>query len=171
MKIHSIKKFLQPYSILKQRRTTMAHAFASAIAEHDIFDLDSVQHAIRHLGQDPAAELICVYCGARAETWDHLYPRVRSSRYSGYGHRIGNLVPCCDPCNRHKGNADWESWLRSKTFADIEAKVALIRSYHDRFYPKGGTPSAETQEYQDLLTEILRLMARADEIAAKIRSE
>lgn len=170
MKFLSIRKYLKPYSIHRQRRTTIAHAFASAIAEYDVYDEAIVRQAISHLGQDPDGELVCVYCGADAETWDHLYPLVRSSRHSGYGHRIGNLVPCCGPCNQHKRNADWETWLRGKAFADTESKIATIRSYHDRFYSKAGAPNAETEEYRDLLAEILRLMARADEIAEKIRA-
>lgn len=41
----------------------------------------------------------CQYCGARAETIDHVVPRSR-----GGEHSWGNLVAACRPCNLRKGS-------------------------------------------------------------------
>jgi len=41
----------------------------------------------------------CQYCGERAENVDHVVPRSR-----GGASTWENLVACCHPCNRGKGN-------------------------------------------------------------------
>ena len=41
----------------------------------------------------------CQYCGARAETLDHVVPRSR-----GGGHTWDNVVAACRPCHVHKGD-------------------------------------------------------------------
>ena len=41
----------------------------------------------------------CQYCGARAETLDHVVPRSR-----GGGHTWDNVVAACRPCNVHKAD-------------------------------------------------------------------
>lgn len=42
---------------------------------------------------------ICVYCGGRADTVDHVLPRCR-----GGGHTWFNLVGACQACNGRKGD-------------------------------------------------------------------
>ncbi|GAB5899092.1 HNH endonuclease [Mycolicibacterium mageritense] len=42
---------------------------------------------------------VCVYCGARADTVDHVLPRCR-----GGGDGWFNLVAACQPCNGKKGD-------------------------------------------------------------------
>lgn len=60
----------------------------------------------------------CHYCGApldghdpqRAKTRDHKIPRSR-----GGGDQPGNVVACCDLCNRTKANmtdAEFQEWRR-----------------------------------------------------------
>ncbi|WP_232319034.1 MULTISPECIES: HNH endonuclease [Rhodococcus] len=41
----------------------------------------------------------CAYCGAKAETIDHVVPRSR-----GGGHSWENCVACCAPCNHRKAD-------------------------------------------------------------------
>lgn len=41
----------------------------------------------------------CAYCGAKAETVDHVIPRSR-----GGGHSWENCVACCAPCNHRKAD-------------------------------------------------------------------
>ena len=41
----------------------------------------------------------CGYCGAKAETIDHVVPRSR-----GGGHNWENCVACCAPCNHRKAD-------------------------------------------------------------------
>lgn len=91
MKKHSIKSHLAPYSILQKRKTTINHAFASAIAPVDEYDEAKLVAAILLLGQDPASDLTCVYCDLHATTWDHLVGLVENAELRGYGHQIGNL--------------------------------------------------------------------------------
>src|SRR3954451_2669499 len=65
------------------------------------------------LGQPDLNDLRCVYCGEPAETWDHLVGLVKDSELNGYGHQVGNLVPCCRACNSLKGNKGWREFVRS----------------------------------------------------------
>ena len=124
MKKDSIKRHLSPYSIFKKRATTINHAFASALAEYEEYNESRVTDAIRALGQDPDSHLDCVYCDKPAETWDHVFGLVIAKEYSGYGHVLGNLVPCCKDCNSKKGNKNWKDFLREKP-----NKVALLDIY------------------------------------------
>src|SRR5207245_323792 len=126
-----IRRHLRPYSIANRRRTTINHAFASAIAQYDEFDQNRVESAMRELGLD-SRFLACAYCESRKATaWDHLVGLVKDGRYSGYGHVLGNLIPCCGDCNSEKGNKDWKMFLRSKIpdNAKSETKIALIDRY------------------------------------------
>jgi len=68
LRYNSIRGHLRPYSIVGRRRTTINHAFASAIAPCDAFDEVSVRETIVLLGQNPDLDLQCSYCGALAET-------------------------------------------------------------------------------------------------------
>jgi len=70
MKKESIKAHLAQYSIVRKRKTTIHHAFASAIAPVDVYDEEKLRTALGLLGQD-ADDLKCVYCGGPAHTWDH----------------------------------------------------------------------------------------------------
>jgi len=95
MKKQDIKKNLQDFSIYGKRKTTIAHAFASALSVADSYDEKGIDTALRILGQDPKSDLLCVYCGKPAETRDHIMAIVKGGKFLGYGHQIGNLVPCC----------------------------------------------------------------------------
>jgi len=106
-----MRSHLKPYVIVARRKTTINHAFAAAIAPSDEYTDESVREAIVFLGQDPDQPLRCAYCGDSAKTWDHVFATVKDSHFSGYGHRLGNLLPCCKPCNSAKGNKNWRSYL------------------------------------------------------------
>lgn len=56
----------------------------------------------------------CAYCGRHATHLDHLYPMVRDNEPTGYGTDPNNLVPCCEKCNRSKGNMNWEDFMQSE---------------------------------------------------------
>ncbi len=86
MSAQSIKAHMRGYSIAKNRKTTVTHAFASAIAPCVVPDHASLDAAIQTLGQDPNGDLECVYCDALAETWDHLNALVKGNGASGFGH-------------------------------------------------------------------------------------
>lgn len=110
MKAIAIKKYLRPSTVMG-RKSTFTNAFASALAPHDVYDVAAVAAAMRDLGQDPDGDLACVYCGREAATWDHVFNRVVKGDFSGHGHRIRNLVPCCRSCNESKGQKAWLDYL------------------------------------------------------------
>ncbi|MBN8730231.1 MAG: hypothetical protein J0L64_06790 [Acidobacteria bacterium] len=152
----------------------MNHAFASAIAPCDEFEDQRVREAIRLLELDPDAELTCAYCGNSAETWDHIFATVRKSQFSGYGHRLGNLLPCCKPCNSRKGNKSWEVYLETLPLPEAarERRSECIRRFLAKYSVLDpiNPNDPDLGELEGLRTEILRLMARADTIATRIRS-
>lgn len=172
MQYESIKQYLEPYSIEKNRKTTITHAFASSIAPFDVFDKERMRSAIRSLGQDPDADLHCAYCGGQAETWDHVHAIVRDRKFSGYGHRIGNLLPCCKTCNSKKGNKDWLPFLKTLPEGDQRnEREVRIKGYLESYCKPDQIPDhlPEYQDLQILLDQVLDLFKRADDLAAKIR--
>lgn len=173
MKYASIKKHLKPYSIYKNRKTTINHAFSSSIAPCDEFDDKKIREAVIQLGQNPNEELICVYCGHLAETWDHVFATVFDSEFSGSGHRIGNLVPCCKSCNSKKGSKDWNEYF-SVLKIDERAKslrVNVLSEYLKRYYFKDPvhTGMKEYQALLDIRNKVIGLFKEADVIAEQIR--
>jgi len=57
MKKEDIKKHLSGYSIYSKRKTTINHAFASAIAPIDVYDEIRMKDALSYLGQNPNGNL------------------------------------------------------------------------------------------------------------------
>lgn len=51
----------------------------------------------------------CVYCGAPADTIDHVTPCAR-----GGLHEIGNLLPVCGPCNFAKHDKTREEFINPR---------------------------------------------------------
>lgn len=178
MKIDSIKAHLQPYSIMKKRQTTINHAFASAIAPCDSYDSKMVKEAVVLLGQDPEKDLLCVYCGAGAETWDHVFGLVKDLCFSGYGHVIGNLLPSCKKCNSEKGNRDWEGFLRNKNGNGAVPKIEIIKRYFAKYLPvqvdyskiKDACPD-EIRQLDAIKNKVMVLFKEADVIAERIREK
>lgn len=179
MKRQSIRNHLQPYSILDRRKTTINHAFASALALYDPYDDVLVSQAIKDLGQDPENDLICFYCDKRpAETWDHVFGLVKDGQYAGFGHTLGNLVPCCKQCNSEKGNKNWLEFLKSVIKDEDKRliKIAQMEMYLGRYLPSQfGSEQIrelcpeEFEELEMLRKNILILMKKADEVAETIR--
>src|SRR5688572_14212995 len=118
-----------------KRTTTINHAFASALAPADPFDEARVLAAMELLGQTDRDNLTCTYCDDPAETWDHLRGLVVKSQFSGFGHVLGNLVPCCKPCNSKKGNAPWEEFLTASAGASSAVRRRRIEAYVSTFAP------------------------------------
>lgn len=173
MHFSEIKKHLRPYSIFQKRRTTVNHAFAAAIAPGDDYNEQKLRQIIKSLGQDPDQDLLCVYCGGRAQTWDHVLPTVSKSEFSGAGHRISNLVPCCKPCNSSKGSRNWELFLRtiSKSDDELARRRESIRS-HLSTMPNDKVPLDDSKycELRRIRDEVLSLLKKADILAQEIRA-
>ncbi|WP_420093107.1 HNH endonuclease [Noviherbaspirillum denitrificans] len=173
MRYSSIKSHLKPYVIVARRRTTINHAFASAIAPSDAYSDSLVRAAVLVLGQDPDKDLACAYCGDPAQTWDHIFATVKDSRFSGHGHRLGNLLPCCKPCNSKKGNKNWRDYLAGLNLPDYDKQAARIDAYLTRYSTQDLLPQ-ESPEYERLLQikeQVMTLLAEADQIARVIRDK
>jgi hypothetical protein len=177
VKLADIKSHLRPYSIVQRRKTTINHAFASALAPCDVYDGERLAQAMATLGQTNLHDLRCVYCGAPAETWDHLVGLVKESELYGYGHQIGNLVPCCRACNSLKGNRDWREFLRSVVLDEDkrERVERVLGAYLQAFATEVDLARARTEHpaewerYAQIKRQILDLMAEADRLAARLR--
>jgi hypothetical protein len=175
MRYTSIKGHLRPYIMLARRRTTINHAFAAAVAPNDSFKDAQVRKAILVLGQDPDGDLLCVYCGSDAETWDHVFATVHQSTFSGAGHRIGNLLPCCKPCNSAKGNKHWNVYLSGLSLGSdvFQERHARISGYLEKYLVQDRVPSGspEFERLDSIRRQILMLLGEADDVAKHIRAK
>jgi hypothetical protein len=173
MKCSDIRRHLKPYSILANRTTTVNHAFAAAIAPCDFYDAQKTCDAICLLGQDPDRDLRCVYCGQWAETWDHVRATVLDKKFSGFGHRLGNLLPCCKPCNSKKGNRSWSDYLNALGLdpAELVRRKESIDAYIAEYPCLDSIPEhlAEYRRLQELRGQVLALFAEADHVAKELR--
>ncbi len=175
MHYSSIKLHLKPYCIVARRKTTINHAFAASVAPYDDFDDKLIRDALALLGQDPDSPIMCAYCGGAAETWDHVHATVLKTRFSGHGHRVGNLLPCCKLCNSKKGNKDWQTFLKQLNIPEeLRAeRVKRIAQYLGKYEVLDTIPE-QTPEYEELLQlrlRVLEIFKKADELAEIIRSK
>ena len=176
MKKDSIKNHLKEYSIYQKRKTTINNAFAAALSIPDVYSEEKLNKALITLGQNPDNKLICVYCDKEeAQTWDHIYGLVKDGKFSGYGHIIGNLVPCCKQCNSAKGNKNWKDFLKTIHLDENELldRIEKISRYikENSTQQKSlldGLPEDE-KRYYDIQNKILELMKEADKLLADIR--
>ncbi len=173
----SIRSHLAPYSIFSKRKTTVAHAFASALAPSDEYDEKKIGDALNALGQKNLKQLSCVYCDGHAETWDHLENLVKDGKLNGYGHQIGNLVPCCRDCNSQKGGKPFRDFINADTRLTETKKSNLIHKLETHLaLAKPIKPSNLNPQSQEALTkffalqnQILGLMKEADKYAQVLR--
>jgi hypothetical protein len=174
MNVRSISSHLRPYIMLSRRRTTINHAFAAAVASSDIYDEALVCEALEVLGIDPKRELTCAYCGELAETWDHIFATVKDSQFSGYGHRLGNLLPCCKSCNSRKGNRQWDAYLKSLELDPTEygRRSGAISRFLDKYGDRDDVPidSPDLLRRHAIRRQILALLEEGDQVAARVRS-
>ena len=175
----SIRSHLKPYSISAKRRTTVAHAFASALGPCDEYDQEKVERALIALGQKDLNHLACVYCQRPAQTWDHLENLVRASQFNGYGHQIGNLVPSCRDCSSEKGGKPFRAFVAADTRLSEPERAALIRRLENHLaLAKPIEVRALEPHRQELLSKflavqahILQLMEEADHYASLLRTQ
>lgn len=174
MKKSDIKRHLKDYSI-SGRSSTISHAFASALSVADDYDLKRIDNALRILEQDPDGELKCAYCDKPAETWDHIKAIVEKTVFTGNGHQINNLIPCCKDCNSSKGNKEWKDFLKRKglytqrrrsriekyiNYNSVDLKDILDTKYAD-----------DLKKFYEIKSQVFDLFKKADEQAKKIRAK
>ena len=178
MKKTAIKTHLKDYGIYQKRWTTINHAFAAALSAADVYDEQAVDKALKILGQDPNGDLTCVYCDKLAETWDHISSTVSNREFSGIGHQIGNLVPCCKACNSSKGSKSWIVYINSIVSSEVvkQQKSEMITRYIDqnvvntkKIIEKHG--SDELAKLTVIKNEIYSLIKKADEISVIVREK
>ena len=173
MRTEDIKKKLRPHRI-HGRKSTLTTAFASAIAPRDDYEPDRVNRVIRDLRQNPS-NLKRVFCGKPATSWDHLVPLIKDKKFSGYGHWLGNLVPCCTDCNALKRGVDWRDFLKSQDPSNFHAKKTLLLRHVEKY---GRTKissrkierlcGAEMRHLDKLRDGIFDRMKEADRVASVI---
>ena len=177
MKLAKAKNWFSPYSITAQRKTTINNAFSCAVAPLDEFDEKGLKLALEQaFGELEWDDLDCVYCGAPANTWDHLRGLVHKQEPSGFGHQIGNLVPACNACNSSKGGADYESFLErsDRIKGDKDVLLGRLGSYllnAKSIQIETIRKTTDWPQYKEKWEKILALMADADQLAKNIRDE
>lgn len=176
MKAVTVKKYLKPYRVMG-RWTTFNGALQAALAVPEAYDAPKHAEALSLLGQVGDVDLTCVYCGRGAATWDHLENNVKGGRFSGFGHRIYNLVPACRTCNERKGGKPWRAFL-SERGATQSPRAAVLEAFAAKNAAESfGWAQIEKElpdlarEYDRLRDEILERLRAADVVAAKIRAE
>jgi 5-methylcytosine-specific restriction endonuclease McrA len=175
MRYKTIRSHLKPYVIVSRRKTTINHAFAASIAPSEAYDEKRVREAVAVLGQDPEKDLLCAYCRAPAQTWDHVFATVKNSSFSGYGHRLGNLLPCCKPCNSAKGNKEWKRFLVELELPAVvhQTAVSRIDAYLSTFSFEASVPvsAPEYERFLQIRADVLKLLSEADLLATRIRDQ
>lgn len=177
MKKTSIKAHLKKYSLVQKRKTTINNAFASAIAPFDAYDEQRIDEVITFLGQIPEENLVCVYCGDNAQTWDHLVSLVEGGKLRGFGHQLGNLVPCCKACNSQKGSKDFVVFVKNSESikGNKEKLIERLGLYAGKFAQPLSIDLVEVhsprewQRYNQIRNEIIDLLKEADELADILR--
>ena len=174
MKKSDIKRHLKNYSI-SGRTSTISHAFASALSVADDYDLKRIDIALRILEQNPESDLKCAYCDKSAETWDHIKAIVEKTVFTGNGHQINNLIPCCKDCNSSKGNKNWKLFLALKGF-DSKERISRIEKYIN-FNSMDLKDILDTKyaddlkEFYKIKSQVFDLFKKADEQAKIIRAK
>lgn len=172
----SVKKYLKPFRILG-RWTTFNGSCQAALAVPETYDEAKVREGLRLLGQPGEGQLSCVYCGAPAATWDHLKNIVADKKYSGFGHRIFNLVPACRTCNERKGRTPWREFLERRAPPDQAQRAERLAAFEaqaesEQFgWPRIAERFPEMAAgYERSLTELRALLERLDRQAGEIRA-
>jgi hypothetical protein len=177
MKKESIKRHLSKYLISQRRGTTINHAFASAIAPCDPYNEEKVREALLFLGQDPDGELVCIFCEGKAQTWDHLTSLVKRGELNGFGHQLGNLVPCCKDCNSSKGAKDFSLFVEKfpSIKSDRGVLIEKLKNYSARFSKPlniqllDKAAPEKWNRYNQIKSEIMLLLKEADDLAEHLR--
>ena len=162
MRLANIKRHLAPYRFYGRLSTTVSYGVAAAMAPRDPVDDPRWVEALTILGQDAEAELTCVYCGALATSWDHLFPLVIAKEPTGHGHVVGNLVPACGSCNTQKGNRPWLEFVDALPVDRREVVRDRLQQLVERFIG-GATPFDAHPFPPEARAQLIRLRAEIHE--------
>ena len=152
--LSKFKSTMKPYK-MASRSSTISNAFAQALAPSDSFNAEQLEKAFRELGlYDENGNLLCTYCSAKSSSVDHLNPLVYQSKFTGWGHVFGNLVPACGSCNQKKGGKPWRDFVSEITFS--KERVEQLERY-ERKAPQPISQDDLASFYPDLLDAYQRL--------------
>jgi|LakMenEpi03Aug12_release.lakeMendotaPanAssembly.Ray.scaffolds.fasta_scaffold394692_2 hypothetical protein len=171
--LSKFKTTMKAYN-MSSRSSTISNAFAQALAPSDAFDVTQLEKVFQELNlYDENGVLLCTYCSAKSSSVDHLNPLVFKSKFTGWGHVFGNLVPACADCNQKKGGKPWRDFVQNICLP--EERIARLERY------ELSAPEPVSQEdlavfYPDLLDAYERLrelsidtLKAAQSIANEIR--
>lgn len=127
------------------------------MAPRDHVDDPRWAEALAILDQDADAELTCVYCGAPATSWDHLFPLVNDKDPTGHGHAVGNLVPACGSCNTRKQNKPWRDFVETLAADRRELVRERLEQLVQRFIVDEAAPFDAHPFPPEVRAELLRL--------------
>jgi 5-methylcytosine-specific restriction endonuclease McrA len=147
------KSVMKPYRLLS-RSSTVSNAFAQALSPADDFDEAKLIEAFENLALVGEKGLLCLYCGKGATSVDHLNPLVKDSKFTGWGHVLGNLVPACNECNQSKGGRPWRDFVAEMGMS--EEQIRRVSTYESQ----APTPVSQddlAQFYPDLNEAYQRL--------------
>lgn len=179
---HHMQAWLKQYKVAS-RSSTVTNAFVAALLPHDTYEKEIVKEAMRFLKQD-VDDLTCVYCGEAPTTWDHLTNLVQGGKANGkgYGHRIYNLVPCCEKCNSSKGKKTFEDWILGYTHNEKEMAgtsrvkderrkelVLLLNEYQEKCPSPSPIDIELEAKLMGMRDAIFAILKEADEAVAKAR--
>jgi len=176
---------------ISNRTSTMASQFARARAPYIPPTPTQAEARYRLLRIDPTMPE-CAYCGGLPTEWDHLFPMVTGSRWTGYFTEIANLVPTCGKCNQSRGSKPFAQWMRGKAawsplvvlqskngmsrdaaLVEIERRVAAIERAIAAQPPTRLFVDHEDTlelELEQCRLELNKLLYRGEAIAAKLRA-
>ena len=99
---------------ITSRISTLRRSMACTLMHRDACSPEQEEQWSKYFG-----DKMCAYCGRPATHLDHLHPMIRDNKPTGYGTDPNNLVPCCEKCNRSKGNMNWEDFMQSENCEHI----------------------------------------------------
>ena len=102
---------------------------------------------------------------------------MRKGKLNGYGHQVGNLVPCCRDCNSQKGgksfrdfinaNADLTEAEKSNLILRLETHLALAKPIKE--FDRNPEEQEALTKFLALQNQIFCLMQEADKYAQTLR--
>lgn len=114
------------------RTSSITNTFYASILPFNKFTDEDVNSRLVTLGYSNVEieneNICCIYCGAEANTWDHLYPLIKNRKATGYYHDISNMVPSCNTCNSSKGSKDYKEWLSK----NASTKRSISEEYRNK---------------------------------------
>jgi hypothetical protein len=152
--LSKFKSMMKPYN-MSSRSSTISNAFAQALAPSDTFNAEKLKMAFEVLDLfDENGALLCTYCNEKSSSVDHLNPLVSQSKFTGWGHVFGNLVPACGSCNQKKGGKPWRDFVLEIGLS--QERISQLESYEQRA-PRPVSQDDLASYYPDLLEAYQRL--------------